>query len=98
MGLHCGAGFSLVASEGYFLVAACGFLTVAASLVAEHGLLVMEASAVVARGLSSCGSQAQELRLNSCGARAELLHGMWGSPGSGVRLIVSFIGRQILYH
>ena len=70
MGLHCWAGFSLVASEGYFLVAACVFLTVVASLVAEHGLLVMEASAVVARRLSSCGSEAQELRLSSCGAWA----------------------------
>ena len=38
-----------------------------ASLVAEHGA---QASVVVARGFSSCGSWALELRLSSCGARA----------------------------
>ena len=42
------------------------------------------ASVVVARGLSSCGSQAPEHRLSSCGARAQLLHGMWDPPGAGL--------------
>ena len=41
-------------------------------------------SVVVARGLSSCGSQALEFRLSSCGAWASLLHGMWYLPGSGL--------------
>ena len=39
------------------------------------------APVVVARGLSSCGSQALECRLSSCGAWAQLLHGMWDLPG-----------------
>ena len=39
------------------------------------------ASAVVARGLSSCGSRALEHNLSSCGARASLLQGMWDPPG-----------------
>ena len=56
-------GFSLVVeSRGY-------------SLVAVHRLLILMASPVVAyssraRGLSSCGSQALEHRINCCGAWA----------------------------
>ena len=42
------------------------------------------ASVVVARGLSSCGLRALKHRLSSCGARAQLLHGMWDLPGPGV--------------
>ena len=42
------------------------------------------ASVVVAHGLSSCGSQALECRLSSCGALAELLCGMWGLLGPGI--------------
>ena len=44
----------------------------------------MWASVVVACGLSSCGSQALEHRLSSCGARAELLHGMRDLPRPGI--------------
>ena len=43
-----------------------------------------QASVVVARGLSSCGSPALECRLSSCGARAYLLRGMWDLPGPGL--------------
>ena len=43
-----------------------------------------QASVVVARGLSSYGSQALEHRLSSCGARAWLLRGMWDLPGPGL--------------
>ena len=42
------------------------------------------ASVVVARGLSSCGSQALERRLSSCGTQALLLRGMWDPPGPGL--------------
>ena len=38
--------------------------------------LGVQASVVVAHGLSSCGSRALERRLSSCGARAQLLSGM----------------------
>ena len=41
------------------------------------------ASVVVASGVSSCGSQAVEHRLSSCGAWALLLHGMWDFPDQG---------------
>ena len=35
-------------------------------------------------GLSSCGSQAPERRLSNCGARAQLLRGMWDLPRPGL--------------
>jgi len=35
-------------------------------------------------GFSSCGSQAVERRLSSCGSRALLLHGTWDPPGPGI--------------
>ena len=40
---------------------------------------------MAARGLSSCGSQALERRLSSCGAWAQLLYGMWDPPGPGIK-------------
>ena len=43
-----------------------------------------QASVVVARGLSSCGSWALECRLSSCGSRAQLLRSMWDLPGPGL--------------
>ena len=50
--------FSLVVGRpGYFEVAACGLLTVATSLIAEHGL-------------SSCSSRTLEHSPSSCGAEA----------------------------
>ena len=57
--LLCGL-FSGCGKRGYTLLAMCG-----ASLIAEHGLWGTGASLVMARGLSSCGSQAPEHRLNS---------------------------------
>ena len=44
----------------------------------------MRASVVVACGLSSCGSQALERRLSSCGPWALLLCGMWDLPRPGL--------------
>ena len=55
-------------------------------------------SAVVARGLSSCSSQALEHRLNSCGVWAPVLCSVWESSLIRDWTRVSCIGRQILYH
>ena len=50
-------------------------------------------------GFSCCGARALEPRLSSCGARAQLLHGMWDLPGLGLEPVrVPCIGRQILNH
>ena len=47
--------------------------------------LSVQASVFVVCALSSCGLQALEHRLNSCGARAWLLRGMWDLPGPGIK-------------
>ena len=46
--------------------------------------LGVRASVVVARRLSSCGSQDLEHRLSSCGTQAQLLRDMWDLPGPGL--------------
>ena len=43
--------------------------------------------ALVGAGFSSCGSRALEHRLNSCGRKAHLLHGIWDLPRSGIELV-----------
>ena len=54
--LPCFLGFSLVVvSGGYPLIAACRILVALAPLVAEHRLYDVQASAVAALRLSSCG-------------------------------------------
>ena len=86
----CWVGFSLVAaSRGYTLDAVHRLFTEVASLVAEHGALGRVASVVTARGLSSCGSSALKDRVNSCDARAWLLHSIWDLPRSGLEPISS---------
>ena len=64
-------GLSLVAaSRGYSFVVVRGLLTAVAFLCCGAQALGVRASVVVAHGLSSCGLQALERRLSSCGARA----------------------------
>ena len=64
LGLHCCVGFSLAV--------VCVLLTVVASLVAEHRLAGFSNGCM---WLNTRGLQALELRLVSCSARAQLLHG-----------------------
>ena len=58
--------------------------------------LGVQASVVVARGLSSCGSRALERRLSSCGARAQLLRGMWDLPGPGLEPVSPALAGRFL--
>ena len=55
-----------------------------ASLLAEHGLQAVRASEGAPRGLFSCGVQAAECGLNSCGMWDYLLLGMWDLPGARI--------------
>ena len=65
-------GLSLVAvSGGYSSLRCAGF--------SLWWLLLLQSM-----GSSSCGTRAPERRLSSCGARAELLHGVWDLPGPGL--------------
>ena len=71
LGLPCCMGFCLVvASKGCPLIVVHRFLIAVASLVLQHRTLGMQASAVEAHGLSTCGYWALEHRLSSCGAWA----------------------------
>ena len=54
---------------GYYSVAVLGLLTAVASLVAEHRLYGMWASVAAAHGLSTCGSEAQEHKLDGYGTQ-----------------------------
>ena len=47
-------------------------------------------------GFSSCGSQALERRPSSCGARAQLLHGMWDLPGPGLEPVSPSLAGKFL--
>ena len=53
-------------------------------------------SVVVARGLSSCGSWALELRLSSCGARAQLLRSRWDLPRPGLEPVSPALAGRFL--
>ena len=65
----------------------CRLLIVVASLVTEHGLQGAQATVVGAGGLNSCSFWALEHRLGSCGTQAQLLHGMWDLPRSGIKTV-----------
>ena len=71
LGLRCCTqAFSSCGERGLLFVVVHGLLIAVASLCCGARALGAWASVVVARGLSSCGSWALELRLSSCGARA----------------------------
>ena len=62
-------GLSPAAAMQATLVVVHGLLTAMASLIVSHGLVGSWASVVGVRGLISCGSQALEHRLGSCGSQ-----------------------------
>ena len=66
----------VVASGGYSLLRCTGF--------SLQWLLLLRSTGSRSMGFSSCGSQALEQRLSSCGARALLLRSMWDLPGPGL--------------
>ena len=47
-------------------------------------------------GFSSCGLQALEHRLSSCGTWAQLLRGMWDLPGAGLEPVSPALARGFL--
>ena len=70
LGLHCcSRAFSSCGERGLLFAAVRGLLIAVASRCGAQALGT-QASAVVARRFSSCGSQALEHRLSSCGAWA----------------------------
>ena len=63
-------GLSLVAASGGYSSLWCAGFSLRWLLLLRSTGSRREGSVVVARGLSSCGSQALEHRLSSCGSRA----------------------------
>ena len=78
LGLHCCTwAFSSCGEQGLLFIVVLGLLTAVASLIVQHG--------IQACGLSSCGTQVLECGgFSGCGARAQLLGGMWDLPGPGI--------------
>ena len=66
----------LVESRGYCLVAVHRLLIAVTSVVVEHRLEGVQASAAAAHELSSCSSRALDRRVSSCCTWALLLCGM----------------------
>ena len=79
LGLHCCTGFSLVASEGYFL--GVGFSLLWLVLLWSTGLRACSCS-MWAQWSRLLGSRAQA---NSCGTWAQLHHGIWDLPWLGIK-------------
>ena len=75
---------SLVAASGGYSSLQCTGFSLRWLLCCGARPLGTWVSVVVALGLSSCGSQALEHRLSSCGARAQLLCNMWDLPRPGL--------------
>ena len=55
-----------------------------------------QASVVVARGLSSCGSRGLERSLSSCGTQAYLLRGMWDLLRPGIEPVSPALAGRFL--
>ena len=70
-------GVSLVAASG-------GYSSLRCAVFSLWWLLLLRNMGSRRAGFSSCGSHAAEHRLSSCGARAQLLRGMWALPGPGL--------------
>ena len=66
----------LVASGGHSLLWCAGF--------SLRRPLLLQSTGSRHTGLSRCGLRALERRLSSCGARAQLLRGMWDLPRPGL--------------
>ena len=70
LGLHCCAGFSLVAVSGAYSSLQCAASQFGGFSSCRAWALSVQASVAEARGLSSCGFWALERRLSSCDAWA----------------------------
>ena len=74
------AGFSLVAASG-------GYSSLQCTGFSLQWLLLLQNTGSRSTGFSSCGSQALERRLSSCGAWAQLLRSMWDLPAPGLEAV-----------
>ena len=80
---------SLVAASGGHSPAVHRFLTVVASLIAQHGLqgILHSPQQLWPAGLSRCSLRSLECRLIACGTWAQLPCSMWDLPEPGIELM-----------
>ena len=84
-----GHGLSLAAvSRGYSSLRCAGF--------SLRWLLLLRSTGSRREGFSSCGSQALDHRLSSCGTRASELCGMWDLPGPGLEPVSPALAGRFL--
>ena len=83
LGLHCCAGFALVAASGIYSLVVVHRLLIPGPLLSQS--VGSRASVVAAHELSSYGSQSLEHRLNGYGAWAKVLPTTWDRPGLGIK-------------
>ena len=100
LGLRCCMpAFSSCGEWGLLFIVVLGLLIAVASPAAEHRLWahgLQQLWLSRCEDFSSCGSQALQHRLSSCGARAQLLHGMGDLPRTWGQTHVPCTGRRIL--
>ena len=82
-------GFSLVAASG-------GYSSLWCTGFSLQWLLLLWSMGSRSVGFSSCGSWALERRLSSCGARAQLLCGMWDHPGPALKPVSPALAGRFL--
>ena len=82
----------------WVFVAACRLSLVAASggYPSLWWLLLLWSTGSRHAGFHSCGSQALECWLRSCGARTSLLRGMWDLPGPGLEPVSPALAGRFL--
>ena len=78
----------VAASRGYSSLRCAGF--------SLRRLLLLWSMGSRRTGFSSCGSQALERRLSSCGAWAQLLYGMWDLPEPGIEPVSPALAGKFL--
>ena len=88
LGLPCCTDFFFSSCCDQGLLSSCGtWASHCSSFSRAHELEGIQVSVAAICGLNSCGSQALEHGLSSCGTRAWLPHNMWDLPWPGIEPI-----------
>ena len=89
LGLRCCArAFSSCGKQGLLFLQCVGF--------SLRWLLLLQSTGSRLMGFNSCGSQALECRLSSCGTQAEVLRGMWDLPRPGLKPVSPALAGRFL--
>ena len=73
-----------------------GLFSSCSALASQCGSLCCGGADFRHTSCSGCGLQALARGLNSCGAQAQLLHGMWNLPGPGIKPMTPALAGRFL--